>query len=135
MLEVIAAHNAGQARLARLFEQYAPKVEAYLTAALGRYDWHHAPDLASRTWALAAQDSEQCPAGAQDAYAWLLTIGARVVAGHRQAAHRRSQNTDTAAAGRGRTLPAARTAEDMAAARQAAHPTVARSAAAVGVAA
>ncbi|MCQ4042992.1 hypothetical protein ACFOSC_13855 [Streptantibioticus rubrisoli] len=130
MLEVIAAHNADQARLTRLFDVYAPKVEAYLTAKLGRYDWHHAPELASRTWAHAAQNIHHCPSGADDAYAWLLAIGARVVVDHYQATRRHVQSADT-----GAMLPPARTAEDMAAARQAAHAAVGRTAAVLEVAA
>ncbi len=134
MLEVIAAHNADRARLARLFVVYAPKVEAYLTAKLGRYDWHHAPELAGRTWAHAAQDIHHCPSGAEDAYAWLLAIGARVVVDHYRSTRHRVQPANTATV-RGRMLPQARTAEDMAAARQAARTAVGRPAAVLEVAA
>ncbi len=86
MLDAIAGHSPTEgemaARFRLLYVIYGRRLRGYITAYLGRYDYHLAGDLAGETWHEVARSLPSLSMPDDRAFAWLAAVARRTVCRH-----------------------------------------------------
>lgn len=117
MHDVTPGQPCYEDRLTVLFRRYNRRLQAYVTARLGRYDWHLGEELTADAWLSVCKYLPTMRAADDAAFPWLCAVGRSAVSAHYRRARSRETPRDFSAPWAARVLPLAPSAEEVAVAR------------------